>query len=240
METATKTAYQPRIVRGRTELWVPYGDSEIAFVSPKVGPNTYRNVGKEILENGQKVPTGDYTASLIHSAYCDSSVTNEPEFKDVKSTMGNNWLWVFNRNLWTSNGVYSIKDEKAIGRSEPLAVKDLEKMLKGGKEIRGIRFSKDEKVGFAPKGSYKFEENAPQEFSENGFIIAVHGIEGAKKLGEVSSKFRSKPYVYGIEVKDGQTKQTVSAVGEYGDWLGFSGSYWVDGYCDGYGFGVSR
>src|SRR3989344_4931749 len=148
---------------------------------------------QSILKNGQKVPTGDYTSSLLYTAYCDKSVANEPEFKDVKDTMKNSWLWVFNRNLWTSEGVYSIKDEKALGRSEPLDVKNLEKMLKCGKEINGIRFSEDGRVGFAPKESYKFGENTPQEFSENGFIIIVNGIEGAKKLGEVSSKFRNKP-----------------------------------------------
>ena len=233
-----KNAYQPRIVRGRTKFFVPHGDSEIAFVSPKVGPNTYRVVGQEILKNGQKVPTGDYTSSLLYTAYCDKSVENEPEFKDVKNIIKNDWLWVFNRNLWTSEGVYSIKDEKALGRSEPLDVKNLEKMLKGGKEIKGIRFSKDGRVGFAPKGSYKFGENTPQEFSEDGLIIAVNGVEGAKKLGEVSSKFRNKPYINGIEVKDGQTEQKVSAVNGVVDGLRFDGDW--DGNNGGCGFGVSR
>ena len=238
-----KNAYQPRIVRGRTKFFVPHGDSEIAFVSSKVGPNTYRVVGQEIIKNGQKVPTGDYMSSLLHAAYCDKSVENEPEFKDVKNIIKNDWLWVFNRNLWTSKGVYSIKDEKAAGRSEPLDVKDLEKMLKGGKEIRGIRFSKDGKVRFAPDGSYKFGDNTHQEFSENGFVIAVSGIEGAKKLGEVSSTFRNKPRVYGLEVKDGQAEQRVSAVDEYIGGLvfyGLWGDYDYDGDYVGYGFGVSR
>lgn len=233
----TETAYQPRVVRGRTELWVPHGDSEIAFVSPKVGPNTYRAVGQEILKNGQKVPTGEDISSLLHSAYCNPSVKDVPEFKDVRDTMRNRWIWVFNRNLWTSEGVYSIKDEETIGRSEPLDVKNLEKMLKGGKEIKGIRFSKDGKVGFAFNGSYKLGQITPQEFSENGFIIAVNGVEGAKKLGEVSSTFRDKPYVYGVGVEDGQTEQRVSAVYESGDGLWFVGGDWYVGSC---GFGVSR
>ena len=221
----TKTAYQPRVVRGRVELWVPHNGGEIAFASPSIGPTNYRNAGRLILENGQKVPTGDYTASLLHPAYC-TNASNEPEFANVRDITKRNWLWVFNRDLWAENGVYVLQDEEAIGRSQPLNVKDLEKMLKNGEDISGIRFSKDGKARFAPKGSYTLGEHSSEAFAKDGFIIASCGQEGAEKLGEVSAKFRNKPYISGIEVQEGQTpEQRVSAVDEGDGRLCFFGSW---------------
>ena len=74
--------YTPRIVRGMVELWVPHEGGEIAFAHPKQGPGNYQNVGAEILGKGQLVPIGNYTASLLHVAYCNSDTENEPEFRD--------------------------------------------------------------------------------------------------------------------------------------------------------------
>lgn len=231
--------YEPRIVRKISELWVPHNSGEIAFVSSLVGPATYRNAGKLILRNGQKVPTGDYTASLLHSAYCNDSVANEPEFKNVRRTMENGWLCVFNRDLWTSNGVYVLQDKEAIGISQPLNINDLEKMLKGGKEIGGIRFSQDGRARFAPKGSYIFGENTPEAFAKDGFIVASCGKEGAEKLGEVSAKFKTKPRIYGVEVQEGQTpEQRVSSIDRYSGWLNFGGM-WGD-LIGSYAFGVCK
>jgi len=104
--------YQPRVVRGRIEMWVPHKDKEIAFTYPFVGPDTYLNVGRKILESIQEVPTGDYTASLLHAAFCNNSVREEPEFKDVRSIISNRRLLVFNKNLWTQEGVYVIQNTK--------------------------------------------------------------------------------------------------------------------------------
>ena len=46
MKTKVKT---PRVIRGRTELWVPHSGEEIAFAYPSVGPDNYRDAGAEIL-----------------------------------------------------------------------------------------------------------------------------------------------------------------------------------------------
>ncbi len=237
METQTKS-YESRVVRGRVELWVPHNNEEIAFIYPSVGPDTYKNVRKTILENGQKVPTGDYTASLLHSTYCDDSVANEPEFENVREIMKNRWLWVFNKNLWTENGVYVIQDLDTIWESQPLVMNELEKMLKGGKEINEVRFSEDGRVRFAPNGSYNLGVNTPENFAKDGFIIASCGVEGAEKLGEVSAKFRYHPRVYGVEIEKGQTpEQRLSVVdGDYGDRLIFLGDSFGDsGYCPSFG-----
>lgn len=227
--------YQPRIVK---EIWTPHNNGEIAFASPAVGPNTYRENGAQILRNGLLVPTGDYTASLLHSAYC-SSAKDEPEFKDVRDKMKARWFDVFNKNVWNSNGVYVFQDLEAVGRSQPLDVKDLEKALKGGKEISGVRFSRDKRVRFAPKGSYTLEYQTPEALAKNGFMIASCDVEGAEKMGEVSSKFSNKPYVYGLNIEEGQApEQRVSAVNDNDDRLRFYGNYF--GVIIGFAFGVLR
>jgi len=240
MESQTKTCTSEvkrlsKVWAPDAELLVPHNNKRISFASPAFGPNNYINVGQEILSKNIKVPTWDYTASLLHPAYCNTEVADEPEFKSVRGIMKSDWLWVFNRNLWNKNGVYIFQDLKAIGRSQPLEINELEKMLKGGKEINGIRFSEDGVVRFAPKESYRLGEHTPESFAKDGFIIASCGQEGAEKLGEVSTKFKNKPSIYGVETEI--PEQRVSAVDEYVDWLWFSG-YGFDDYGRGRAFGV--
>ena len=231
----------PKVVRGRVELIVSYQDKSITHVFPAEGQNTYRNVGSQILAKKLAVPTGDYTASLVHTAFCDSRVENEPEFGNVKDMVKNRWLWVFNRHLWTSNGVYTFQDSEAKGTSEELNVAQLEEMLKDGKEVKGLRFSKDGKVRFAPKGSYVLGQHTTQSLAKDGFVITSYGERGAEQLGEVAEKIRKTPWTYGLEINERQApKQSVSALGANygGSWLGVNG-----GDCDdssgGCAFGVS-
>lgn len=198
-----------RVVRGRTELWVPHNGHEIAFVYPSAGPDTYRNVGKSILNQGQRIPTGDETASLLYATYCIPEFKDEHEFWNVKDIMRNRWLWVFNTNLWTAKGVYVLQDTKA--ERSPLVANQLEKKLKAGKEIGGVRFSIDGKVRFAPKETYQSGEQTPQTLAKDGFIIASFGKEGAEKLKEISLKIRVKPYVWCF--KTNRPVQGVSAFG---------------------------
>jgi hypothetical protein len=236
------TKYQPRVEKiervwtPEAKLWVPHNNGEIAFAHPAF-KGDYINTGKVILSHGLKVPTGDYTASLLHSAYCADAKT-ESEFKNVRDVMKDNWLWVFNRNLWVDKGVYVVQDDNALGRSQPLNIGDLEKSLKGGVEINEVRFSQDGKVRFAPKGSYNLAFNTPEAFAKDGFIVASAGKEGAEKLGEVSSKFSNKPYIYGLEIKEGQQSELrVSAVDGGVGVLRFCGDGWIDGDW-GHAFGV--
>jgi len=88
--------------------------------------------------------------------------------------------------------------------SRSLDIKELEKALEDGTEITKVRFSKDGKVRFAPKRTYTLGEHSAQSLARDGFIIASFGQEGAENLGEVSSKFKKNPYVYGVEVKEDQ------------------------------------
>ena len=231
METIAKLK-TPRVERGRTRIVVPHEGGEIAFAYPSVDLDTYLNVGRRILENGQNVPTGDQMASLLHAAYCDGSVKDEPELKDVRETM-RNWLWVFNRNLWTPEGVYVIQDLEAMGISQLLNQNDLEEMLKGGKDLGGVRFSQDGRIRFAPKGTYTPGGHTPESLAKDGFMVASYGLEGAEKLGEVSAKFREEPYIFGVEVN--KPEQRVSALGE-GRLLVDNSLYVVGDVFDGNGY----
>ena len=214
METTTEKR-NARIERAQTNLIVPYNNRELVYVHPRVGPNTYIGVGSEILKQGLLVPTGDYTAPLIHSAYCDEEVTSEPEFESVREIMKNRWLWVFNRNGWTNKGVYVSQDLEAKGLSAPLDVRELEKSLKGGREFNGIRFSEDGRVRFAPKELYVLGNHTPDSLSKDGFIIASFGKDGAEQIAEVSSKFKyNNPMTYGLDIEEEQNpEQRISALG---------------------------
>jgi len=209
------------------KLYVPHQGEEIAFAFPAFGANINQKVGKEILSHNLKVPTGDYTASLLHPVYCNPR--NSDEERNVRDIMKNNWLWTFNQNLWTDKGVYVIQDLEAKGRSEEFDINELEKRLT--EKWNNIRVSENGRTRFAPKESYKFGEHISDSLSKDGFVIASYGIEGAKKLAEVSSKLRNNPVTYGIEIQKGNAPELrFSALGEDGGRLRVDGSLWDDYY----------
>ena len=203
------------------ELLIPHENEYVNFAYPSIGPNTYLNVGKQILEKNLQIPTGEQTTSLLYTAYFDDSIKDEPEFENIRNIMKDRWLWIFNRNLWTDKGVYVLPDFKAEGSSKNLNLNELEKMLNGGKDINGIRFSEDEKVRFAPKKLYTLGEHTPDSLSKDGFVIASFGKEGAEKIGEVSSKFRRNPRTFGIDIEE--RKDPIQRVSTIGGSLGVGG-----------------
>lgn len=206
----TKTNQIPRIEKitkiwsPDSKLWIPHNDGEIAFASPSFGSDNYTNIGKEILNHNLKIATGEHTASLLHAVYCGPE-----EFKDsleaqtIRKIMKDKWPWVFNRNLWTSEGVYVIQDSEAKG-IEKLNQKDLEEKLSNSSAGSPILYNSDKTIRFAPKGSYQLGEHTSESLAKDGFIIASYGTEGAEKLAEISTKFKESPYVYGVEVEKGK------------------------------------
>ncbi|MFH1325689.1 MAG: hypothetical protein ABIH49_02890 [archaeon] len=235
----TNTSQIPRIERGMTKVYVPHEEGEIAFAYPSIGPGTYANIGKQILDSGLQIPTGEQVASLFHSAYCVPQVNDEPEFQNIRDIMGNRWLWVFNRNLWTSEGVYVVHDSEAVGLSQPLNKNELEEMLLDGKENLGVIFGNG--VNFARKGTYNLGEHNHDSLGRDGFMIASYGEEGAEKLAEISTKFKSKPSIYGLEISEGKGPiQRVSALYSYWifvDRMVVVGVNW-DGNVYGHSFGI--
>lgn len=199
---------KPRVEGRMAELIVPHReivhrDVELVFVYPSFGPHNYRTIGKKILEKGLSIPTGYQTASLLYGAYNSS----ELEFRGVQDIIDNNMLWVFNRNLWTHEGVYVAHDPEAIGISWALDRDELEERLRSGREVDGVRFSEDRSVSFAPKESYKLGDHTPESLSKDGFMVASFGPEGAEKIGEVVSKFGCKPQTGGTNLIKGSKSE---------------------------------
>lgn len=229
----------PRVERREIRMIVPHKNGEAIFIHPSQEPHNYQTVGRGIIARGLNVPTGEYNASLLYSAYC-SEAKDEPEFKEVRDYMGRGWLWTFNHNIWTPEGLYVVTDPKAEGLSKDFSVAQLERRLKRAKELSfgGIRMSKNGSVRFAPVGSYEF--GVQDDLSTQGDVIANYTLEGAKKLAEVGSTFISQPRTGGVEVsKDGTPVHRVASLYSSDVWLHVDGSGWGGGD-DGYAFGVSK
>jgi len=229
---------EPQVWTPEAKLWVPHQDNEIAFAYPSFGPGTYKNIGQQILEKipgkDLAVPIGEYAASLLNTVYCDSSAAEETEFQDVRKRMRSNWLWVFNRNIFTDKGAYVLSDIKAEGIAQ-LDINELEAKLT--KEREGIVSSEDGLIRFAPNETYKFGEHTPESLAQDGFVRASYGFDGARKLGEVATTLSRKPITYGVNIKEGGSpEQRVSALDEYDGRLHVSGNYFdVNYWCHAFG-----
>jgi len=212
---------QPIIERTKGRRLVLHNDKDIMILNLAFGPGFYTSLRAQILNRGYDVPAGDEMASLLYSAYCPG-LTSQPEFIEVRKRIHENFLWVYNKNLWTDKGVFVVKYLKSLGRNqfvlyEPFnidyekKVTELEKKIlkeNNAKEIKGIKFSEDGLVRFAPKGSYKLGEMSSQEFAKDGFIIASCGEQGAEKLGIVSSRFSNNPCIDGLDIKYGKSPES--------------------------------
>lgn len=266
--SGTSVLVDSEIVRGRVEMRVPHLSSRTTFVYPAVGPGTYQSVGRQIKyindgrkerESGLVVPVGDVSASLLDAAYFPSPKSEGPEFANVRDIMKQRWLWVFQKNLWTPQGVYVQRDPEAKGLSEQMNLSELEKAVADGREVsKGVVFSRDGNVRFASLESYQlptewtkldgeqgviaYHEQTPEALARDGFVIAGYGVEGAKKLERVARTFSYKPVTWGSKINEGKAnRQTLSALGGdgfVGGRLGVVGNYFDYGdYC--FAFGVS-
>lgn len=209
-----------------SKVIVPFINREIGHIFPAEGPGTYRNVGASILGKGLKVPTGEYTVSFLHAVLCNRAKFGT-EHKILLNILNCRSLLVYQNHLWTFKGVYSVKDFRAKGIDESLNEKDLEERLKGGKEIRGLRFSIDEAVGFAPIGSYRFGEHSPESLAKDGTMIIDYGEIGAEQMGEAASVFGIKPSIFGFDIKEGWNP--VQTIGNLN--VKWSGRLSINPYC---------
>ncbi len=68
--TARVERTKPQVWTPEAKLCIPHEKEELVFAHPSFGPGSYKNVGQQILEKtpGKElsVPTGEYTASLLH------------------------------------------------------------------------------------------------------------------------------------------------------------------------------
>jgi len=231
MTTQTQANQDYGVEIGITKIKVPHDDKNLVFVSPSKGPGTYKNTMQAVLNEGLGIPTGDYTASLVHAVYCGPEDFKESApVRDVRNIIRKDWLWVANNNLWVPGenaGVFAVYDENGKGRDEKLDQGKLEKALETAKKEKGVFFSEDGKVRFAPRDTYEGGVQSPEDFADNGFVIVSYGVKGAEKLAEASKECDYKPRVWILNPN--KPEQRVSALGEDDERLLVGGDYFDDG-----------
>src|SRR3989344_3068345 len=228
----TQVIRSSRIERIKRPAWaleanfyVPIGDEERAFGFPAFGPKSYNAAVREALDNGQRLPTGKQTAFMLDEAYNSTNryVQNSPEAQFVRGTiMRDGVLWVPNVNIWTpmsirSPGLYTVFDENGQGLVKVYTTEELEDLLSKGSTERGVRFSQDRKVAFAPLNTIKAENHDKGTLAYDGAFIANHDVEGAEKLDQVAEKFFFNPYSRIVVNTTNKPIQGLSALGGSGD-----------------------
>ena len=202
-----------------TKLYVPVRDKEIVFGFPAFGPNTYAEAVKQVLGNGQRLPTGEQTAFMLDEAYNSNvpEVKNSARAKSVRTNiMRNGWLWVPQVNVWTpktaNSGMYSVYDKEGNGLGKVIDTNELEDRLSGGSIERGVRFSQDRSVAFAPLNTIRAGTHNKGTLAQDGAYIANYGVEGAEKIDKVASGFNFNPYSWIVDNNSGNNIQSLSAL----------------------------
>ena len=214
-------------------LIVPHAGGELSFQHP-VFKGTYGNVAEQIDKDGLKRPNSPKTASLVYGAWKNSEGEKESEIIKI---LINNWLWEFTGNLYLpksneeiNNGVILEYNPKITNGKLIMDKNSLVQRLK----------KNDSSVNFVPFG-YKIDSQNLFEFQKNSYIVARYGKEGAEKIAEVASKYKSNPYIRSFKSVDEETAR-MSALGsnwDFGGRLFVFGDGWVDGdQC--HAFGVKK
>lgn len=206
-----------RVWTKEARLLTPIRDVEVAFAFPIFGAGNYDIVVNQVLDAKQRLPTGEQTAFMLDDAYNSGDIKDNPRAESVRNIMNNGWLWVPSVNVLTPKnvknpGMYSVFDEEGKGLSKQYDVNELEDILSGGSIERGVRFSKDMKVAFAPQNTIRAGKHDKGTLAYDGAYIAVYGVEGAEKLDKVANNFRFNPYSW-VPINNTNTNiQTLSAL----------------------------
>ena len=216
---------------GKTYLTVPHEGSELTFQHPAF-KGTYGNVAKAISEENLQRPNSAETASLIYDAF--QNPKGEYESGIIK-ILNDSWFWEFTGNLYLpkssdeiNNGVILENNPQIVNGKLSMDRKSLIKRLQ----------ENDSSVKFVPFG-YKIGEQNLIELQKNPYIVARYGEEGAQKIAEISSKYKSKPKLWSFDSVD-EEKARMSALDR--NWLFLSrlnvvGFSWSNDYV-GHAFGV--
>ncbi|MBU1051035.1 MAG: hypothetical protein KJ718_00570 [Nanoarchaeota archaeon] len=161
---------------------------------------------------------------MLDEAYnsADDSVKESSRAKFVREDiMSNGWLWAPVVNVWTPRnidnpGMYGVFDEAGEGLGRIYTTEELEDRLSGGKTERGVRFSKDRTVSFAPLNTIKGGYHEKGTLAQDGAFIGNYEVEGAEALDRVAKEFRSKPYSWVVSNDSNENIQTLSALSRHG------------------------
>ena len=232
----------PRIERGITKLIIPHEKGELVSIYPAKGPNTYKNVGKEILDAGSRTQTGYETTLMLNPAYN----SKEAEFESVKKIMQDRYFHIFQVLHWLpeqdkNSGVYSIYDSKAIGRDMGFNQEQFEEELKNSETFQGVRYNPEKGIAFAPRNTIQLgKQNDWNSFQRNGLVIATYMPKGAENLAKIGKDNFKYAHNFGVS-GNSEVKTRVSALVDirlFDGGLNVVGDNWGDGD-DGHAFGVS-
>ena len=247
--TSSRIEELPRVWTPEAGWTILQDQEEIAtFLFPAFGPGNYEKVIAQVLSNrerGANLPRGEQLAFLLDEAHnsANAKVKKSPRSEFVrKDIMYNGWLWVHHVNVWTPRkiknpGMYSVFDEHGQGLDKEYTIEELEDRLNGGSTERGVRFSEDRRVAFAPLNTFRPGYHKKGTLSQDGAFIANYGVKGAEALDRVAEQFRLNPYSLIVNNDSDKPIQSLSAL--YGgrnlddDRLGAnfnSGGDYRDGY----------
>ena len=210
---------------------IPHEGGKLTFQYPAF-KGYYGNVAELIDKDNLKRPNSSETASLVYDAFKTPDGKYESEIIKI---LNDAWLWEFTGNLYIpksndeiNNGVIIEQNPKILSGKLAMDKNNLIKRLK----------ENDSSVKFVPFG-FKTGSQDLIELQKNPYIVARYGKEGAEKIAEIASKYKSNPYVNSFNFVD-EEKARMSALGR--DWysddrLCVGGYVWYDG--GGHAFGVS-
>ncbi len=192
------------VKEGKTYLTVPHERGKLTFQYPFF-KGYFGDIANAIEKAGLKKPNSSETASLVYDAFNNPSGKYESEIIDI---MNNYWFGEFTGNLYlpksneeVNNGV--IIDNNPVIKNGKLIMNknDLVKRLK----------ENDSNVKFVQFGFKTGSQNLI-ELQKNPYIVARYGKEGAEKIAEISSKYKSNPYLWSFDSVD-KEEVRMSALG---------------------------
>ena len=201
-------------------LYAPIGENDVPFAFPAFGPGAYPSVVKEVLDNKQRLPTGEQTAFMLDEAYNSPvpEVKNSPRTQFVRDRIiRDGLLWVPKVNIWTPRsignpGMYSVFDENGESLARVYTTEELEDRLSKGPTEKGVRFSQDRTVAFAPQNTIRAGYHDKGTLAQDGAFIANYGVDGAEKLDNVANRFLLKPYSWIVNNRSGNNIQGLSGL----------------------------
>lgn len=206
-----------RVWTPEANLWTSIGEVEVGFAFPALGPGNYHEIVKQVIDAGQGLPTGTQTAFMLDDVYNSGDVKNHPRAESVRGKMNDAWIWVSQVEVWTPQsirnpGMYSVFDEKGEGLARIYTTEELEDRLSGGDTERGVRFSQDRTVAFAPQNTIMAGSHKKGTLSQDGAYIATYGVDGTEKLDAVAENFVLKPHSWILNNNSDGNVQRVSAL----------------------------
>jgi hypothetical protein len=210
---------------------IPHEGGKLTFQYPAFR-GYYGDVAEQIDKDGLKRPNSPETASLV----CDAFQNTKGEYEsEIIKILNGAWLLEFTGNFYLpksnkeiNNGVILEYNPKITNGKLDMNKNDLIKRLQ----------KNDSSVKFVPFG-YRTGEQNLIELQKNPYIVARYGGEGAQKIAEIASKYKSNPKLWSFDSVD-EEKVKMSALirsWDFSDRLVVIGDYWVD-YGVGHAFGV--